>query len=192
LLTLTLQLRGEARHDRLLRRRTGLDRRCGQSLHINLTLQLRALDELLRVTKLPLRRSALRATDTREVKAAKLRASDGAALRLTELAYAALDAHEAGGIKPLELHASRAACCSAKLTACNISLRRADACQIWALQRGGRGAALGRAVLANTTLHALHAGEVKTAKLHASRATASHAELTAANTGLRRANATEI
>ena len=141
LLTLTLQLRGEARHDRLLRRRTGLDRRCGQSLHINLTLQLRALDELLRVTKLPLCRSALRAADTGEVKATKLRASNGAALRLTELADAALNAHEAGGIKPLELHASRAACCSAKLTACNISLRRADACQIWALQRGGRGAA---------------------------------------------------
>jgi len=38
LLALCLQLRLQPRHDRLLRRRTGLDRRCGQSLHINLTL----------------------------------------------------------------------------------------------------------------------------------------------------------
>ena len=76
----------------------------------------------------------------------------------------------------MELHASRAACCSAKLTAFNVSLRRTDACEIRALQRGGCGAALGRAVLANTALHALHAGEVKAAKLHALRAAAREAK----------------
>ena len=129
-LTLALQLRLQPRHDRLLRRRTGLDRRCGQPLHINLTLQLRALDELLRVTKLPLCRSALRAADTGEVKATKLRASDGATLRLTELAYAALDAHEAGGIKPLKLHSTRATASHAKLAAGHPARHAANAAKI--------------------------------------------------------------
>ena len=130
LLTLTLQLRGEARHDRLLRRRTSLDRRCGQSLHINLPLQLRALDELLRVTELPLRGATLRAADTGEVKTTKLRASDRAALRLAKLPNPALDAHEAGGIKPLKLHTSRAAASHAKLAAGHPARHAANAAKI--------------------------------------------------------------
>ena len=129
-LTFALQLRLQPRHDRLLRRRTGLNWRCGQPLHINLTLQLRALDELLRVTELPLRRSALRTTDAGEVKATKLRASDGAALCLTKLTNAALDAHKARGVKSLELHASRATASHAELTAANTGLRRANATEI--------------------------------------------------------------
>jgi hypothetical protein len=88
------------------------------------------LDELLCVTELTLRRSALRATDAREVKAAKLRASDHAALRLAELPNAALDAHKAGGIKPLELHASGAATSNAKLAARNACLCGANAAKV--------------------------------------------------------------
>ena len=78
LLALALQLRGEARHNRLLCRRASVNRPLCDALNVNLTLQLWPLHKALCGTKLTLLGATRHTADARGVQTAKLQPTGAA------------------------------------------------------------------------------------------------------------------